>query len=53
MLVLIGEARIGLHPARIEPRALKRGPKPFPLLSKPRLDASEAIKKNGHPKKQQ
>jgi hypothetical protein len=52
LLVLIAEPRVGLRPARVEPRALKRRPKPFSLLTKPRPDAREETKKNGHPKKQ-
>ena len=52
LLVLIAEPRVGLRPGRIEPRALKRRPKPFPLLTKPRQVAREEIQKNGHPKKQ-
>jgi len=52
LLTLIAEPRVGRRPGRVEPRALKRRPKPFPLLTKPRLLAKEEIKKNGHPKKQ-
>ncbi len=52
LLVLIAEPRVGLRPGRLEPRALKRRPKPFPLLTKPREVAREEIQKNGHPKKQ-
>jgi len=52
LLILIAEPRVGLRPGRIEPRALKRRPKPFPLLTKPRKAAREEVRKNGHPKKQ-
>jgi hypothetical protein len=52
LLDLIAEPRVGLRPGRIEPRALKRRPKPFPLLTKPRDEAREYIRANGHPKKQ-
>lgn len=52
LLVLIAEPRVGLRPGRVEPRAVKRRPKPFPLLTKPRAVAREEIKINGHPKKQ-
>ena len=52
LLVLIAEPRVGLRPGRVEPRAVKRRPKPFPLLTKPRQVAREEIQKNGHPKKQ-
>jgi len=52
LLVLIAEPRVGLRPGRVEPRALKRRLKQFPLLTKPRLVAREEVRKNGHPKKQ-
>ena len=52
LLVLIAEPRVGLRPGRLEPRALKRRLKPYPLLTKPRQVAREEIQKNGHPKKQ-
>ncbi len=52
LLVLIAEPRVGLRPGRIEPRALKRRPKPFPLLTTPRQIAREEVRENGHPKKQ-
>ena len=52
LLVLIAEPRVGLRPGRVEPRALKRRAKTFPLLTKPRPVAREEIRKNGHPKKQ-
>ena len=35
-----------------EPRAVKRRPKSFPLLTKPRQEAREEVRQNGHPKKQ-
>ncbi len=52
LLVLIAEPRVGLRPGRLEPRAMKRRPKPFPLLTKPRQVAREEIQKHGHKKKQ-
>jgi hypothetical protein len=48
---LIAQQRVGKQPGRIEPRAIKRRPKPFPLLTKPRQIAREEIRKYGHPKK--
>lgn len=42
---------LGNRAGRIEPRAVKRRPKPFPLLMKPRDEARAEIRKNGHPKK--
>jgi len=50
LLVLIAEPRVGLRPGRVEPRAVKKRPKPFSLLTKPRAVMREEIKKNGHPK---
>ncbi|MBK1720567.1 IS4 family transposase, partial [Thiocystis violacea] len=41
LLVLIAEPRVGLRRGRIEPRALKRRPKNYPLLTKPRRIAQE------------
>ncbi len=51
LFVLIAQQKIGHRPGRIEPRAVKRRPKPFALLMKPREKARAEIKKNGHPKK--
>jgi hypothetical protein len=52
LLVLIAGPRVGLRPGRIEPRALKRRLKNYPLMTKPRRIAQEEVRKNGHPKKQ-
>jgi len=52
LLVLIAQPRVGLRPGRVEPRAVKRRPKPFPLLTKARQAAREDIRAHGHPKKQ-
>jgi hypothetical protein len=52
LLLLIAEPRVGLRPGRVEPRALKRRQKQFPLLTKPRKIAREEIRKHGHPSKQ-
>ncbi len=51
LFILIAQQQVGKQPGRIEPRAIKRRPKPFPLLTKPRHVAREGIRKNGHPKK--
>ena len=51
LLVLIAEPRVALRPGRVEPRALKQRPKPFPFLTKPRPVAQEEIRKHGHPTK--
>ena len=51
LLVLIAEPRVGIRPGRIEPRAVKRRPKPFPLLTKRRQAARAEVREHGHPKK--
>lgn len=51
LFILIAQQRVGNRPGRIEPRAMKRRPKPFPLLTKPRPIAQEDVRKYGHPKK--
>ncbi len=51
LFILIAQQKVGNRPGRIEPRAVKRRPKPFPLLTKQRSIAQENVRKNGHPKK--
>lgn len=51
LFALMAQQQVGNRPGRLEPRAVKRRPKPYPLLVKPRPMAREDIKKNGHPKK--
>lgn len=51
LLVLIAQQQVGNRPGRIEPRALKRRPKPYPLLTKPREIARAEVRQYGHPKK--
>lgn len=51
LFVLIAQQRVGERPGRIEPRAIKRRPKPYPLLTKPREIARAHIQKHGHPEK--
>ena len=51
LFVLIAQQRVGDRPGRIEPRAIKRRPKPFPLLTMPRGLAQEPVAKYGHPRK--
>ena len=51
LLALVAEQSIGNRPGRIEPRAVKRRPKPYPLLTKARRLAREQVQKYGHPKK--
>jgi len=51
MFALISKRRVGNRPGRVEPRAVKRRPKPYKLLMVKREIAREYIRKNGHPKK--
>ena len=51
LLLLVAEKSVGNRPGRIEPQAIKRRPKPYPLLTKARGEAREDVKKHGHPKK--
>lgn len=51
LFVLIAQQRVGERPGRIEPRAIKRRPKTYPLLTKPREIARAYIQKHGHPPK--
>lgn len=51
LLLLIAQQHVGNRPNRIEPRAIKRRPKPYPLLTKPRHAARDLIRKFGHPRK--
>lgn len=51
LFMMIAQQSVGNRPGRIEPRAIKRRPKPYPLLTKPRAVAIDEVKKNGHPKK--
>ena len=51
LFVLIAQQRVGDRPGRIEPRALKRRPRPYPLLTKPRPIMREYVREHGHSKK--
>ena len=53
LLVLIAQIRVADRPGRIEPRAVKRRPKPYPRLDRPRQQARMEIAKYGHAKKLQ
>lgn len=48
---LIAQRRVAYRPGRIEPRAVKRRPKTFPLLMEPRDKARHRVRLHGHPKK--
>jgi hypothetical protein len=47
MLLAISRHRVGNRPDRVEPRALKRRPKPYDLLTKPREHARKLEIKTG------
>jgi len=51
LFVLIAQRTVGNRPGRIEPRAVKRRPKPFPLLMETREQARDRVRTYGHPKK--
>ena len=51
LFVLIAQQHVGERPGRVEPRAVKRRPKPYPLLTQIRATAREKVRKYGHPKK--
>jgi hypothetical protein len=53
LFVLIAQIRVADRPGRIEPRAVKRRPKPYPRLDRPRQQARMEIAKYGHAKKLQ
>ena len=52
LLLLIAAPRVGRRPGRIEPRVVKQRPKTYSLMTKPRAEAREEVRLNGHPKKQ-
>jgi hypothetical protein len=51
LLTLIAQQRVGKRPGRVEPRALKRRQKPYPLLTRARHVDRAEIRKNGHPRR--
>lgn len=51
LFILISQQQVGKRPGRSEPRAVKRRPKQFPLLTKPRVMAKAHIEKHGYPRK--
>lgn len=48
---LIAQQQVGNRPDRVEPRAVKRRPNRYPLLTIPREIARAKIRKHGHPAK--
>lgn len=51
LFLLIAMHQVGNRSGRVEPRAVKRRPKPYKLLTKPRDKLQTEIRKHGHPKK--
>ena len=51
LMYLFSQKKVGNRPGRLEPRAVKRRPKAYPLLTVGRAEARENVAKNGHPKK--
>lgn len=51
VLRLIAQQKVGNRPGRIEPRAVKRRPKPISLLAMPRHIARQEIESHRHPKR--
>ncbi len=51
LFLLIAQIRVGERPGRVEPRAVKRRPKPYPRLNEPREKARQDIRKHGHARK--
>ncbi len=51
MFALIAERKVGNRPGRLEPRAVKRRPKPYKLLMVERSKARRETLKHGHPRK--
>jgi hypothetical protein len=45
LCTLMAQQRVGNRPGRIEPRAVKRRPKAYPLLTVPRGQARENVRK--------
>ena len=51
LFMLIAKKRVGKRPGRLEPRAVKRRPKPYPRLNCHRRKAREDIRNYGHAEK--
>jgi hypothetical protein len=51
LFLLMAQQRVANRPGRIEPRAVKRRPKAYPLLMIKRDDARNVLTKYGHPRK--
>tara|TARA_R110002049_G_C9091055_1_gene556305 strand:+ start:290 stop:847 length:558 start_codon:yes stop_codon:yes gene_type:complete len=51
IFIMMAQNRVANRGGRIEPRALKRRPKTYPLLTEMRHLAQAKVRENGHPKK--
>jgi hypothetical protein len=51
LFIMMAQQRVARRPGRIEPRAIKRRPKPYPMLISSRAETREFIQAYGHPKK--
>ncbi len=51
LFILISQQRVGNRPGRVEPRAVKRRPKPFSLLMQPRDKLKSGRMEYGHNRK--
>jgi len=51
LFLLMAQQQVGKRSGRIEPRAVKRRPKAYPLLTRPRHQARENVRTYGHPTK--
>ena len=51
LFILVAQQRTGERPGRIEPRAVKQRPKPYPLLTTSRTQARAKVQRYGHAKK--
>lgn len=51
LFLLIAQIRVGNRPGRLEPRMIKRRPKPYTFLGAPRWKARRRIRRRGHAKK--
>lgn len=50
LCLLVIENTVGHRPGRIEPREVKRRPKPYKFMTVPRSEARAEVKKNGRPR---
>lgn len=48
LLIMLAQRRVGRRPGRVEPRTVKRRPKPYRLLMRPRAQAHELVRAHGH-----